>query len=48
MRINDIDSHSGEVNDMIILIREMSKTDAKEVIVGYFTSKGEVTIKIRL
>jgi len=47
MKINEIDSYSGDILDIIIAIREVVKVDAKEIKVGYFNGKGEVSITVK-
>lgn len=47
MNINDIEPYSGEVKDIIIIIREMANTDVNEISANYFTTKGEVSIKVK-
>jgi hypothetical protein len=47
MKINEIDSYSGDIQDIIIAIREVAKVEAKEIKMGYFNSKGEVSITVK-
>lgn len=45
--IDGLEIYGSEFGDIIIAIRELAKTGAKEASLGYFNGKGEVKVTVK-